>query len=103
MGDGTEWTEAEQAITDVVRQTADQHRGNGRALLRLLRLLENLHQEVREGPFQEALPENRQALYALLKDIEAEGGWPYINRMKLRSLMVKLLEESEETGGIPEP
>jgi hypothetical protein len=102
MGDGMEWSEAEQAITDLVRKSAERQRGNGRALLRLLRLLENLHQEVREGSFQEALPENRQALYALLKDIEAEGGWPYINRMRLRSLMGKLLE-AEETGGIPEP
>lgn len=102
MGNGMEWSEAEQAITDLVRKAAEQQQGNGRALLRLLRLLENLHQEVREGLFQEALPENRQALYALLRDIESEGGWPYINRMRLRSLMGKLLEE-EQAGGIPEP
>jgi hypothetical protein len=40
--------------------------------------------------FQASLPDNRQALYALLKDIEESGGWPYVERLKLRSLLSNL-------------
>ncbi|MEO1376189.1 MAG: hypothetical protein AAFW70_18125 [Cyanobacteria bacterium J06635_10] len=66
------------------------------AILALLRQLEKLHREVRDGIFQESLPSNRQALYSLLKDIEAEGGWPYIERMRLQALMVNLETIAEE-------
>jgi hypothetical protein len=49
--------------------------------------------------FQVSLPDNRQALYALLKDIESQGGWPYIERMKLQSLLANLqAENAGETG-----
>ncbi|HIK54661.1 MAG TPA: hypothetical protein IGS37_05810 [Synechococcales cyanobacterium M55_K2018_004] len=82
-----------EAIAALVRETAKNRQGDVLALLKLLRLLESLHQEVRDTYFQEALPENRQALYGLLKDMEAEGGWPYIHRMKLRSLLEKMAEE----------
>lgn len=93
-----EYSDEKEAIAMLVRTTAHRHRGDGLALLRLLRLLEGLHQEIRDGLFQETLPDNRQALYALLKDMEAEGGWPYINRIKLRALMAFLMEEG---GGEP--
>lgn len=63
-------------------------------LLEILRSLENLHQKIRDSLFQESLPDNRQALYVLLKDIETLGGWPYIYRMRLRELIDKL--DSEE-------
>ncbi|MGL5509049.1 MAG: hypothetical protein ACRDB1_05485 [Microcoleaceae cyanobacterium] len=62
--------------------------GNPLQLLALLRVLEHLHQEVREKDFISSLPNNRQALYALLKDIESQGGWPYIPGVKLRSLLM---------------
>ncbi|NJL37933.1 MAG: hypothetical protein HC840_18225 [Leptolyngbyaceae cyanobacterium RM2_2_4] len=83
-----------EAIATVVLHEAERRRGEGRSLLALLRLLEALHREIRDGLFQESLPVNRQALYALLKDMEAEGGWPYIHRMKLKEVLVNLLEES---------
>lgn len=57
------------------------------ALLAILRSLESSHQELREGLFQQALPDNRQALYNLLKDIEAHLRWPYIPRLRLRYLL----------------
>lgn len=82
-----------EAIATVVLHEAERCRGDGRSLLALLRLLEALHREIRDGLFQESLPVNRQALYALLKDMEAEGGWPYIHRMKLKEILVNLLEE----------
>jgi hypothetical protein len=61
------------------------------SLLALLRLLERLHREICEVHFQPSLPDTRQALYTLLRDIEAEGGWPHIPRMKIQALMSEFL------------
>jgi hypothetical protein len=82
-----------QAIAIEVHSLATNHQGNALALLELLRALEQWHRDIREEMFQSALPDNRQALYALLRDIEESGGWPYIDRIKLRSLLKKLQEE----------
>lgn len=82
------------AIAQVARATAQSHEGDCLTLLALLRLLESLHREISDTFFQAALPTNRQALYALLRDIEAEGGWPYIHRMKLQALLANLPPES---------
>lgn len=87
-----------QAIADIIRALAEKRQGNSLALLALLRTLEQLHREIQEGVFQASLPDNRQALYALLKDIEEEGGWPYIDRMKLRSLLVNLPDAFSPTN-----
>jgi len=81
-----------QAIANAIGTLAEQCQGNSLALLSLLRMLEQVHRQIREGVFQESLPDNRQALYALLKDIEEEGGWPYIDRILLRSLLTRLSE-----------
>lgn len=75
------------AIATLVHTVAQQHQGKSLELLGLLRLLESLHQEIRDGLFQQSLPDNRQALYALLRDIELWGGWPYIHRMKLQAFL----------------
>jgi hypothetical protein len=77
------------------QKTAQDCQGNNLELLALLRLLEALHQEVRDGLFQDSLPDNRQALYALLKDIENNGGWPHIYRMRLQHFLSNLLPEDE--------
>nr|WP_228024859.1 hypothetical protein [cf. Phormidesmis sp. LEGE 11477] len=83
-------------------QSAAQHReGNCLALLELLRRLERLHYDIRDTLFRDALPDNRQRLYRLLKDIEREGGWPYIQRMQLLSLLENL-EKAEQTSGYAE-
>ena len=76
-----------QAMADTVRQLAQSHQGDCLALLSILRMLESLHGEIRDTWFQPALPDNRQALYNLLRDIEARGGWPYIYRMRLHELL----------------
>ena len=76
-----------QSLGNSVRALAKNHQGNPMEILAMLRILESLHQELREGLFLEALPDNRQALYNLLKDIEAKGGWPYIPRLRLRSIL----------------
>lgn len=85
-----------QAIATAVRTLAQSCQGDSLDLLALLRCLEELHRELRDGLFQSALPDNRQALYKLLKDIETEGGWPYIERMKLQSFLVNLPAEPFE-------
>ncbi|PIG91037.1 hypothetical protein [Gloeocapsopsis sp. IPPAS B-1203] len=79
-----------QSIVNAIRTLAENCQGNNIALLSLLRQLEGLHQEIRDGLFQASLPDNRQALYTLLKDIESQGGWPYIERMRLQALFVNV-------------
>jgi hypothetical protein len=80
-----------------VWSAAQRRQGDCLALLDLLRRLERLHHDIRDTLFCDALPENRQRLYRLLKDIEQEGGWPYIQRMQLLSLVDKLEEGSSES------
>ena len=83
-----------RAIADSIHQETQTIAEDSEALLALLRLLEQLHREIREEHFLKTLPTNRQALYALLRDIEQHGGWPYIPRFKLK----KFLQEIEENS-----
>ena len=83
-----------QDITKAVRSLAQSCQEDSLALLAVLRQLEELHREIREELFQSSLPNTRQALHSVLKDIEARGGWPYIERMRLQSLLVNLLAEA---------
>jgi hypothetical protein len=76
-----------QSLTEAIRTLAENCQGDSLLLLALLRTLESSHRELRDGLFQASFPDNRQALYKLLRNIEANGGWPYIERMKLRSLL----------------
>jgi hypothetical protein len=70
--------------------------GNTLEILAVLRILEQLHQNIRESLFQQSLPDNRQKLYHLLREIESKGGWPYIPRSSLKSVMENLQRESPE-------
>jgi hypothetical protein len=79
-------------VVDLVHDLADLHQTDPLALLQLLRTLEQLHREIQQGYFQSALPDSRQSLYALLRDIEENGGWPYIQRWKLQDLFANLAE-----------
>jgi len=81
-----------QEITAKIHSVAERDRADPIALLQLLRILEQLHHEIQQGYFQSALPNNRQALYTLLRDIEENGGWPYIQRWKLQELFANLPE-----------
>lgn len=78
---------------------ADRHQNDAAALLRLLRELEQLHQAIREDFFQAALPPNRRALCSLLRDIEAAGGWPFIPRMKLQTLLEQFNSQDVSSEG----
>ncbi len=86
------------AMAQSVRDLAQARDGDVEALLSLLRLLEQLHREIEDGPFRQALPTNRRALYRLLQDMERAGGWPYIPRLRLRSIMhwIEELEDPED-------
>jgi hypothetical protein len=85
------------AIAEELKELAASHQGNPQDLLAILRILESTHQEIRDRWFQHALPDNRQDFYNLLQDIEANGGWPYIERMRLQALLAKLESNSLET------
>jgi len=67
-------------------------------LLSLLRDLEQIHRQIRVDYFESALPQTRNDLYQFVKDIEEKGGWPYIERMRLRDLL-----QSLELNGIKTP
>lgn len=56
-------------------------------LLSVLRSLERIHRQIRTEMFEPSLPDTRNDLYQLVKDIEEKGGWPYIERMKLQDLL----------------
>jgi hypothetical protein len=90
-----------QSIATAVRALAGSYQKDTQAILALLRQLEQLHREIRDGIFQASLPSNRQALHALLKDIESEGGWPYIERMRLQAFLANL--NSQMDGGAIAP
>lgn len=85
-----------QQITTLIRQAAQNRQRDSRALLHLLRELEALHQDIRETLFRESLPTSRHHLYRLLRDVEVNGGWPYIQRMKLRALLGAMLDEEQD-------
>ena len=85
-----------QELAVQVRAVAEQCQGDSQCLLALLRTLESLHREIRTELFEPSLPDTRNALYQLLRDIEESGGWPYIERMKLQALFHHLLPEGEE-------
>ncbi len=84
-----------ERLQQKISAIADSAQGDGVALLKILRTLEQMHRQIREGLFLEILPQNRQQLYHLLKEIEAEGGWPYIPRARLQSLLSKMNQDRE--------
>ncbi|MEY3826476.1 MAG: hypothetical protein RLZZ148_1292 [Cyanobacteriota bacterium] len=86
-----------------IKNLAQEHRQDPLALLLILRLLEQLHREIREEIFEPSLPNIRNDLYNLLRDIEESGGWPYIERMKLKTLMLHFFPEETTPQTQPHP
>jgi hypothetical protein len=66
---------------------AKENQNDSLFLLSLLRDLEQIHRQIRVNYFESALPQTRNDLYQFVKDIEEKGGWPYIERMRLRDLL----------------
>ena len=95
-------TQESERIKALIWETAKEYEGDSLALLALLRVLEKLHWQIREQLFHPALPDTRRDLYQLLRDIEENGGWPYIERMKLRSLLIHLeFTEDHSSDQVP--
>ncbi|MGB5635901.1 MAG: hypothetical protein WBM44_25780 [Waterburya sp.] len=69
---------------------AEQHQQDSLFLLSLLRDLEQIHRRIRVDYFESALPQTRNDLYRFVRDIEDKGGWPYIERMRLKDLLKNL-------------
>ncbi len=93
-----------QKTANDIRALAEEHRQDTLFLLSLLRELEMIHRQIRTEIFELSLPETRNALYQLVKDIEEQGGWPYIERMKLRELLKNLESQAHhesEVGDTP--
>ncbi len=74
---------------------AEKHQHDTIFLLSLLRSLEKIHRVIRTEMFESSLPATRNDLYQLVKDIEEKGGWPYIERMKLRELLRNMELDSQ--------
>ena len=85
-------------LKTTVKAIAKDTQSDYKELLTLLRVLEALHREVRTGYFEPALPNTRKQLYALLREMEEQGGWPYIERGKLQA-MVSLMELEDHHDG----
>jgi hypothetical protein len=79
-----------QTIAEEIWQLAQKHQHDIFFLLSLLRDLEAIHRKIRTQMLETSLPATRNDLYQLVKDIEETGGWPYIERMKLRELLKNL-------------
>ncbi|NJK59316.1 MAG: hypothetical protein HC918_02325 [Oscillatoriales cyanobacterium SM2_1_8] len=77
----------------VIQSLAVSQRTNPQELLGILRDLEALHRQICAEMLMPALPNTRHELFALLQNIEANGGWPYIYRVRLQELLQKLRPE----------
>ncbi len=84
-----------EAISDRLWQLAQDQQGNAASLLPILRVIELVHKRIRDDLFQPALPTSRHELFNLLRDIETNGGWPHIYRMKINEIC-QYLEQPEE-------
>ncbi len=83
-------------IADEIWALAEKTQQDSLSLLSLLRSLEEIHRKIRTEMFEPSLPKTRNDLYKLVKDIEEKGGWPYVERMKLKTLLQYL--ETEISG-----
>lgn len=81
------WEQELNTSLERIQALAATNQNDPVTLLAILRSLEEMHSHIRETWFQDSLPDNRQALYTLLRDMETEGGWPYISRIQLQSIL----------------
>lgn len=86
---------AVQKLSTEIYNLAQENQDDLLFLLFLLRNLEQTHRQIRTEMFETSLPKTRNDLYNLVKDIEEQGGWPYIERMKLQSLLRNIQSDSE--------
>jgi len=84
-----------EAISDRLWAMAQDLQNDPASLLKMLRVLEAIHKRIRDQVFQPALPTSRHELFNLLRDIETNGGWPHIYRMKINEIC-RYLEQDED-------
>ncbi|MEB3330897.1 MAG: hypothetical protein VKI83_00175 [Synechococcaceae cyanobacterium] len=82
---------------NALAELASELEGDPEELLNLLRQLEQLHRTIQDGAFRASLPEDRNALFRLLSEMESSGGWPYIPRLQLRTFLDLLQREEPRT------
>ncbi len=75
---------------------ADHYEKDNQSLLKILRELEATHRTICENYFYPNLPNRRRNLYNLLRDIEEQGGWPFIARPKLKLFIENYLNHAED-------
>jgi hypothetical protein len=83
------------AISARLWQIAQDQQSDAASLLQIIRVIEVIHKRIRDDLFQPALPTSRHELFNLLRDIETNGGWPHIYRMKINEIC-RYLEQPEE-------
>ena len=76
---------------------AEKNQHDNLFLLSLLRSLEQIHRQIRVNYFDLALPQTRNDLYQFVREIEEQGGWPYIERMRLKELLQNLEHDESVT------
>jgi hypothetical protein len=81
-----------QKLTANIRELAEASKEDIFSVLLILQELESLHQNIRTEMFEPNLPDTRHRLYLLMKHLEEVGGWPYIERMRLRNICANLVE-----------
>ena len=79
-----------QLLTKNIRELAEESQDELFTTLYILQELELLHRHIRIEMFEPSLPDTRHRLYLLMKHLEEEGGWPYIERMRLKNLCANL-------------
>lgn len=87
-------------LTDIAKDLfalAEKNQHDNLFLLSLLRHLEQIHRQIRVSYFDSALPQTRNDLYQFVREIEEQGGWPYIERMRLKELL-RNLEDNERVN-----
>ena len=87
-----------QRLTENIRQLAEKSKEDILIILLILQELESLHRNIRTEMFEPNLPDTRHRLYLLMKHIEEVGGWPYIERMRIKNLCANLLVEADTSS-----
>ena len=81
-------------LTKGIQELAEESQDELFDILYILQELESLHSHIRKQMFEPSLPDTRHRLYLLMKHLEEVGGWPYIERMRLRNLCANLQIEN---------
>lgn len=97
MNSSTIDDELKKLVSDI-ENLAQKSQDNIFDVLLILQELELLHRNIRQDMFEPNLPDTRHRLYLLLKHIEEVGGWPYIERMRIKDICQKLMSDEKSSS-----